>query len=142
MKKEDKKNKSGISIIDIKLTVTKYTGVNLARNSRQRRYVYARAIYFKLCREFSHATLFEIGKSVKRDHASVFHGLSVFNTIVLYSDSILSIYSKIKGELLEFSVEALKKYNEDNYFRIKYEALLEDYNKLLKTVEDRVEEEV
>ena len=40
MKKEDKKNKSGISIIDIKLTVTKYTGVNLARNSRQRRYVY------------------------------------------------------------------------------------------------------
>src|SRR6056300_1136929 len=92
--------KSNISISQIKVQVSKELGLSLNRNNRRREYVYARAIYFKLCREFSHATLTSIGKSVNRDHASVLHGLFVFDVIALHKDTILSSYTKSRNELL------------------------------------------
>ncbi len=124
--------KSNISISQIKVQVSKELGLSLNRNTRRREYVYARAIYFKLCREFSHATLTSIGKSVNRDHASVLHGLFVFDVIALHKDTILSSYTKIRNELLIQSDDDLKKYNGDNYYKIKYNQLIEDFQELQK----------
>ncbi len=122
--------KSNISISQISHAVSKELGLSLSRNTRKREYVYARAIYFKLCREFSHATLSSIGKSVRRDHASVLHGLFVFDVMALHKDTILSSYSKIRNRLLLENEGDLKKYNEDNYYKIKYNKLIEDYQEL------------
>jgi hypothetical protein len=124
--------KSNISISQIKVEVAKELGLSLNRNTRKREYVYARAIYFKLCREFSHATLSSIGKSVNRDHASVLHGLFVFDVIALHKDTILSSYTKIRNELLVQNEDDLKKYNEENYYKIKYNKLIEEYQELQK----------
>lgn len=124
--------KSNISISQIKVQVSKELGLSLNRNTRRRDYVYARAIYFKLCREFSHATLTSIGKSVNRDHASVLHGLFVFDVIALHKDTILSSYTKIRNELLIQSDDDLKKYNGENYYKIKYNQLIEDFQELQK----------
>jgi hypothetical protein len=124
--------KSNISISQIKVQVSKELGLSLNRNTRRREYVYARAIYFKLCREFSHATLTSIGKSVNRDHASVLHGLFVFDVIALHKDTILSSYTKIRNELLIQSDDDLKKYNGENYYKIKYNQLIEDFQELQK----------
>lgn len=128
------KTKSSIDILQIKIAVSKELGLNLSKNTRNRSYVYGRAIYFKLCKEFSHATLFEIGKSVGREHASVIHGLNVFDMIAMYNDSILSIYTKLRESLVKDNEENLKKYNEEIYYKIKYEKLLEEYEELLEKI--------
>ena len=128
------KTKSSIDIVQIKLDVSKELGLNLSKNSRNRSYVYGRAIYFKLCKEFSHATLFEIGKSVGREHASVIHGLNVFDMIAMYNDSIINVYTKLRDHLVKENEESLKKYNEEIYYKIKYEKLLAEHEELLEKI--------
>tara|TARA_R100000781_G_scaffold55563_2_gene36150 strand:+ start:2492 stop:2905 length:414 start_codon:yes stop_codon:yes gene_type:complete len=128
------KTKSSIDIVQIKLAVSKELGLNLSKNTRNRSYVYGRAIYFKLCKEFSHATLFEIGKSVGREHASVIHGLNVFDMIAMYNDSIINVYTKLRDHLVKENEESLKKYNEEIYYKIKYEKLLAEHEELLEKI--------
>tara|TARA_B100001250_G_scaffold155561_1_gene133721 strand:+ start:8790 stop:9203 length:414 start_codon:yes stop_codon:yes gene_type:complete len=128
------KTKSSIDIVQIKLDVSKELGLNLSKNTRNRSYVYGRAIYFKLCKEFSHATLFEIGKSVGREHASVIHGLNVFDMIAMYNDSIINVYTKLRDHLVKENEESLKKYNEEIYYKIKYEKLLAEHEELLEKI--------
>ena len=41
--------------------------------SRKRENVYQRAIYFKLCEDFTRCSLTDIGNSVGLDHATVIH---------------------------------------------------------------------
>lgn len=125
-------NQLSISLADIKRFVEKEFKITISRNTRKREYVYARAIYFKLCKEFSHQTLSKIGASVNRDHASVIHGLFVFDVMVLHKDSILNSYSKIRNRLFKETEDDLKKYNSENYYKIKYEQLLEEYQELQK----------
>jgi hypothetical protein len=122
--------KSNISISQIELAVTKELGINISRNTRKREFVYGRAIYFKLCREFSHSTLLSIGKSVGRDHASVLHGLFVFDVMALHKDTVLNVYTRIRNKLLEENENDLKKFNDENYYKIKYNKLVEEYQEL------------
>ena len=51
------RTKSSIDIVQIKLAVSKELGLNLSKNTRNRSYVYGRAIYFKLCKEKTTLTL-------------------------------------------------------------------------------------
>ena len=41
-----------------------------------------RSIYFKLCRELTFESLDKIGKRVGLDHATVLHGIKIFDTII------------------------------------------------------------
>jgi len=142
MKKNMKKTRLVLDVRDIKNKVQQSAKLKLAKNTRLRKYVYARAIYFKLCKEFTHSTLSEIGKSVGRDHASVIHGLKVFNVLIMYSESVLQLYSKIKKELLFTSSKDLKNFNDRNYYKIKYEELLDKHYALLEKIGETVEEEI
>tara|TARA_A100001201_G_C4082667_1_gene199464 strand:+ start:138 stop:551 length:414 start_codon:yes stop_codon:yes gene_type:complete len=119
-----------ISLADIKHFVENELKLNISRNTRKREYVYARAIFFKLCKEFSHQTLSNIGEFVGRDHASVIHGLYVFDVIALHKDSILNSYTKIRNKIFEETEDDLRKYNRENYYKIKYEQLLEEHQEL------------
>jgi hypothetical protein len=123
-------NPLSISLLDIKRYVQKELKLDISKDTRKREYVYARAIYFKLAKEFAHETLSSIGESVGRDHASVIHGLYVFDVIALHKDSILSSYSKIRNRLFLETEDDLKKYNRENYYKIKYEQLLEEHQEL------------
>jgi hypothetical protein len=125
-------NPLSISLADIKHFVEAELKINISRNTRKREYVYARAIFFKLCKEFSHQTLSKIGEFVGRDHASVIHGLYVFDIIALHKDSILNSYTKIRNEIFEETEDDLRKYNRENYYKIKYEQLLEEHQELQK----------
>tara|TARA_Y100001973_G_C5047204_1_gene255808 strand:+ start:260 stop:694 length:435 start_codon:yes stop_codon:yes gene_type:complete len=123
-------NPLSISLADIKHFVENELEVNISINTRKREYVYARAIYFKLCKEFSHQTLSKIGEFVGRDHASVIHGLYVFDVIVLHNDSILNSYTKIRNKIFKETEDGLTKYNRENYYKIKYEQLLKEHQEL------------
>jgi hypothetical protein len=45
-------------------------------------YVEARAIYYNLCRNRYDFSLFRIGREVNRNHASVMHGLKVYDNLM------------------------------------------------------------
>lgn len=125
----------------IKEIVEIETDSDLKLKSRQREIVYARSIYYKLCKTHTRATLSSIGKSVKKDHATVLHGLRLFDDVITkYEDA--QDYKRIHGKLdrmfrnkstsIERFVDPL------NYYREKYkETLLElrkvrNENRMLK----------
>ena len=104
----------------IKQIVENYFEISISRNTRKRQYVEARAIYFKLCREFTQLSLEQIGKSVNRDHASVLHGVKSINTWVqvdkrmnnnmrILKNKIVN-YQKEKDETVELNESIVLKY--------------------------------
>ena len=62
----------------IKNCVVDYTQIDITSTARKRPNVYARALYFQLCKDFTPHSLHEIGAVVNKDHASVLHGLKIF----------------------------------------------------------------
>jgi hypothetical protein len=97
----------------IQLTIEKETGKKLTASHRDREHVYARTIYFKLCRERTHKTLKEIGESINKNHATVLHALNnIFPMLMDYEPKFKLLYSKIANdtdlEPIEIRFEKLK----------------------------------
>lgn len=63
----------------IKKLVIENTGIDIDNPVRKRAFVEARAIYYKLLREYTSLSLSEIGNYVKKDHATVIHGIKNLN---------------------------------------------------------------
>jgi len=107
--------------------------VHLNKNTRKRNVVYARAIYFKLLKEFTKMTLESIGETVNRDHSSVLYGINKFEQLQFYKEPVLSVYEEIKEDILRDRNENLKKdplkYYESKYknLKYKYKLLLDKY---------------
>ena len=89
----------------IKEIVESYFEISISRNTRKRQYVEARAIYFKLCREFTQLSLEQIGKSVNRDHASVLHGCRSINTWVEVDKRINNNMRILKNKIVNYQIE-------------------------------------
>ena len=82
----------------IKSLVEERTNINLLNPTRKRNAVYARAIYFKLCKQLTTLTLKEIGLTLGKDHATVLHSIkNIFEEIKKYDSSHYSIYKDLHG---------------------------------------------
>ena len=87
--------------------------------SREREIVYMRAIYYKLCKEFTFESLYSIGKQVNRHHATVLFGLKTFDNIINsnveieYYKKYLTLKTRIQKKL---SLE-IKSYEPDRFYR-------------------------
>ena len=80
----------------IKNKINQRLNIDIKTNTRDRKHVYARAIYYKLCRDLTNMKLHEIAKTVNRNHASVLHGIkTVFPTLKEYKDPIYKIYVEL-----------------------------------------------
>ena len=55
--------------------IERFYNIKLDNKSRERKYVYARAIYYYVCRKYSNYNLAQIGKSLNKNHATVLHGI-------------------------------------------------------------------
>lgn len=64
---------------------------------RRRDYKMARWLYYRLCTEFSTATVSSIGESLGQDHATVLHALKNFRHELRYEENIADAYEKIKA---------------------------------------------
>ncbi len=112
------------------------TGIDLSSKSRRRDNVYARSLYFKICKKVTRHSLASIGRSVNRDHATVLHGVRVFDNVVsVYERDLMDLYSELikkydKDEMREFTdpVDYWKEQLHD--LENKYHDLLEEYNKI------------
>tara|TARA_S200002703_G_scaffold21913_1_gene18605 strand:+ start:2681 stop:3085 length:405 start_codon:yes stop_codon:yes gene_type:complete len=111
----------------IKEVVEQETNEQLNVRNRKREVVYARAIYFKLCKEHTRNSLTRIGKSVGKDHATVLHGIKVFDhQIDVYEDSIeyKNIFLKLDRIIRRKNKTTKKELDPNEYYRDKYKDAL------------------
>ena len=123
----------------IKEIVESYFELSISRNTRKRQYVEARAIYFKLCREFTQLSLEQIGKSVNRDHASVLHGVRSINTWVQVDKRMSNSMHILRNKIVNYQIETDETVELNESIVLKYIQLkeqvkeLEEMNKTLST---------
>lgn len=107
--------------------VEKETKTILSSKNRRRETVYARSIYYKLARKTTRNSLAKIARLVRRDHATVLHGLKVFDEqISVYEDSreYLEIYNKLLIYIKKENGIKDKELNPAAYYRKKYASTL------------------
>ena len=114
----------------IKQIVESYFDLSISRNTRKRPYVEARAIYFKLCREFTNFSLEQIGKSVNRDHASVLHGCRSINTWVEVDKRINNNMRILKNKIVNYQIEKDETVELNESIVLKYIQLKEQVKEL------------
>ena len=119
----------------LKYLVSDRFGVDIASKCRDTDHVVARAVFFEIAyNKYRFGTLKSIGEYVNRDHATVLHGIKkIFPQIKIYYPRQYDIYKYIIRELY---LDVEFKYRETTEERlekisVKYEDVLEKYNKLL-----------
>jgi hypothetical protein len=91
--------------------------------SRKRENVYQRAIYFKLCEDFTRCSLTDIGNSVGLDHATVIHSRKIFQNLKFWKEEeYLKIYAEAK-RILKQRIGTNRRYIYKTY-KQKYTQLL------------------
>jgi hypothetical protein len=114
---------------EIKELVEQETNNTLDTKTRKRDIVYTRAVYFKLCRVHTLLPLSEIGLIVNKNHATVLHGLRLFNNVLVeYEQSYLELFSKLDEQIRKQTGKKLrntqKLLNPEIFYRKKYTRLL------------------
>ena len=80
----------------IKKLVESELGIDITSKSRKRELVYARAIYFKICKDRTNLSLKDIGKTMQLDHATVLHAITnIFPAFEMYNPEYMDIYNRI-----------------------------------------------
>ena len=93
-----------MTIEEVKGIVENYYNFNLSVRSRKREIVFARFIFYKLAYDFCKIrTLSKVGKSVKKDHATVIYGLKEFDNIMPYDKDFEKDYLNLKRICNEYS---------------------------------------
>ena len=84
-------------------TLQNKTGLNIRKRTQKREYFLARAIYYKLAKEYTFCSLSKIGAEVGKDHATVLHGIKKFDLeMKRYYPELYSLYDNFK---LRYPVE-------------------------------------
>jgi|TARA_R100001443_G_scaffold48665_1_gene61055 hypothetical protein len=84
------------TIIEI---VNQISGIDIRVQKRESHYVYSRAVYYKLARMHTSLTLSEIAKPLKKNHATVLHGIRhLFDEVLLGAKN----YKADGGKYIEY----------------------------------------
>jgi hypothetical protein len=103
----------------IRKIVEQIFDIDISTNSRQLKYVEARACYYKLCRKYTAYTYVQIGKTLNKNHATILHGVNEWPGMVRINPDLAEKYEIAKSKLFEHEPEMTP------------EKLLNQYNKLL-----------
>lgn len=110
---------------------------DISVKNRKFEHVQARWLYYKLAKEFTDESLQKIGKQIKKNHATVLHGLKVFEHEILYDKRLQQQYEALNIILLKhFKSESLFKIDQkiDQYKK----ALQQLENQRVKILEDEI----
>jgi len=129
-----------MEIETIKQLVNKNTKVNIDTRRRHRDIVEARALYYKLCREYTFKSLSEIGKSVSRDHATVLWGLKNFENWANQNVALKSTYLNIKTKIETIQAENIDSNQAKQDFINRWLKVKEDNESLVITNQELVKE--
>jgi ADP-heptose:LPS heptosyltransferase len=62
--------------------INKELDIDITKKRKTNQYVFARTLYYKLCKEYTNLPLTEIGAGVNKDHCSVLHNLKNFDEVI------------------------------------------------------------
>jgi len=117
-----------MTIQKIKQLVETRFNVIMDTKSRKREIVYARAVYYKLCSEYTSKPLSDIGDILNRDHSTVCYGLKLFDNLQsmnkVYKDNQYSVYLELKHKFDTLESFKQKDYEPDVYYKDKYRVKL------------------
>ena len=88
----------------IATAVETVTNCDVVERTRQREYVQARSIFYRLARD-NKQTLQAIGRFLERDHATVMHSLKKFEQDVQYDSVFRANYNSVKDILDNLDVK-------------------------------------
>ena len=116
----------------IREIVESHIKIDLSNKSRIQKFVYARAMYFKLCREYTLFSYKDIGASIKKNHATVIHGVKLFDDwISLHEQPCINKYHKMDDEIrVKYEVKNYK-FKTRGYYRRKYSVILKEHRDLV-----------
>lgn len=80
-------------------------GVYIKHNVRQRPYVEARAVFYKIMKELYGKSLSSIGRRVNRTHASVINGLRNIDNWMVYDVELKQKYDSIMLQIIDTNKE-------------------------------------
>ena len=108
--------------ITIRNAVESLFNTQIHISSREREIVYMRSIYYKLCKEFTFESLTKIGNTVNKDHATVIHGLKIFENIInpLWEKDYYQKYLKLQAQLNTKTKLTVKRSDPNKFYREKY----------------------
>ena len=105
MKRQNEKSFTS-TIPTIKQLVEEETGYDLLNPRQTRDRVYIRSVYFKLCRNNTLSSYNKIGKSVKKNHATVMHGINLYDeTLSRFEKAYVELYKKIEFKLRNKNID-------------------------------------
>tara|TARA_Y100000401_G_C8174361_1_gene150785 strand:+ start:83 stop:478 length:396 start_codon:yes stop_codon:yes gene_type:complete len=107
MKRQNEKSFTS-TIPTIKQLVEEETGYDLLNPRQTRDRVYIRSVYFKLCRNNTLSSYNKIGKSVKKNHATVMHGINLYDeTLSRFEKAYVELYKKIEFKLRNKNIDVV-----------------------------------
>lgn len=83
--------------------VDQYFELKINTPTRKRPYIEARAVYYKLCREFTNLTLENIGWDFGKNHATVLNGIRQLDNWIKQDSRIKNNYKILKSKI--FNIE-------------------------------------
>ncbi len=94
----------------------------IQERTRRRDVVYPRAIYYKLAQDYSGESLVKIGKAVDKDHATVIHGLKLFENVInpLWEKDYHRKYLKLQQHMDTKMKMQVKRIDPDRFYKEKY----------------------
>ena len=121
-----------MELSQIREIVENQTQINIGDKSRVQKFVYTRAMYFKLCREYTLSGLGEIGKSIGKNHATVLHGVKLFDDWISEHEEVyINQYERIEKEIAnKFKVRG-SKIKTRGFYKRKYAEILKDHRTLM-----------
>jgi hypothetical protein len=121
---------------ELKRIIRNQTNIDLENEHtltcRDRDFVEARAMYYKLLRQYTNMTYTKIGRSVSKNHATILHACNNFDWWLKQDEGLLNVYTKIKEEFRKY----LGYEKADKKLEYNLERLLENYLELKKEYEE------
>lgn len=116
MRKTKFKETTKLKVILNEVKNTLETDIRAKRRTREM--VYARAVYYRLCKDLTSHSLAEIGSCLHKDHATVLHGLKVFECLEFNKDySYIKAYEEMYDRL---KVNYFINFNSSSELKTKY----------------------
>tara|TARA_R100000734_G_C3314148_1_gene105649 strand:+ start:716 stop:1120 length:405 start_codon:yes stop_codon:yes gene_type:complete len=113
--------------------VNKHFGFDIRFKTRKFEYVFARACYYYICRNFGGFSFSKIGRSVYKNHATIIHGIKELPYMIKHDEACLNKYNSL---ISKFDINMCIKQN-----NMSLETLVRDYNFLLME-NDKLKKEV
>jgi len=111
--------------------VNNYFNISISRNTRQRRYVLARSIFYKLLRDNTKMSFQEIASIFNKNHATVLHSIKQLDGYMEFDSSLRIDFITINHMFLD-SVDKIltNKFNDLEFVDPQYMEIITSFNEL------------